>query len=71
VDVLVDAPLDLGGGRARGITRRSQPRVKTAPAAPRSRQVTYGPRTNPTSPNQLTGYAAALPDDRNAAGDTI
>jgi hypothetical protein len=29
------------------------------------------PRTDPTNPNQLTGYAVALPDIRSAAGDTI
>jgi len=29
------------------------------------------PRANTTHPNQLAGYAVALPDDRNAAGDTI
>ncbi|WP_345535874.1 hypothetical protein [Phytohabitans rumicis] len=28
-------------------------------------------RTSATGPNQLIGYAVALPDDRNAAGDTI
>lgn len=29
------------------------------------------PRTSTTDPTQLTGYAVALPDDHNAAGDTI
>jgi hypothetical protein len=29
------------------------------------------PRTNTTDPNQLAGYGVALPDDHNAAGDTI
>ncbi|MFY1673951.1 hypothetical protein ACN27G_29030 [Plantactinospora sp. WMMB334] len=29
------------------------------------------PRTDPTNPTQLTGYAVALPEDHNAAGDTI
>jgi hypothetical protein len=29
------------------------------------------PRANTTQPNQLAGYAVALPDDHNAAGDTI
>jgi hypothetical protein len=29
------------------------------------------PRSNTTDPSQLAGYAVALPDDRNAAGDTI
>jgi MobA/VirD2-like, nuclease domain len=29
------------------------------------------PRANTTNPSQLAGYAVALPDDRNAAGDTI
>ncbi len=29
------------------------------------------PRTSTTHPTQLTGYAVALPDDHNAAGDTI
>jgi hypothetical protein len=29
------------------------------------------PRANTTTSNQLAGYAVALPDDRNAAGDTI
>jgi len=29
------------------------------------------PRSSTTNPNQLTGYAVALPDDHNAAGDTI
>jgi hypothetical protein len=29
------------------------------------------PRASTTSPSQLTGYAVALPDDRNATGDPI
>jgi hypothetical protein len=29
------------------------------------------PRTSTTNPTETTGYAVALPDDRNAAGDTI
>jgi hypothetical protein len=29
------------------------------------------PRTGTAQPGQLSGYAVALPDDRNAAGDTI
>jgi hypothetical protein len=29
------------------------------------------PRANTTNPSQLAGYAVALPDDHNAAGDTI
>jgi hypothetical protein len=29
------------------------------------------PRANTTEPNQFAGYAVALPDDHNAAGDTI
>jgi hypothetical protein len=29
------------------------------------------PRAGTTDPNQLAGYAVALPDDHNAAGDTI
>ncbi len=29
------------------------------------------PRASTTNSNQLTGYAVALPEDRNAAGDTI
>jgi hypothetical protein len=29
------------------------------------------PRADTTNPNQLAGYAVALPDDHNAAGDTI
>jgi hypothetical protein len=29
------------------------------------------PRISTTKPQQLTGYAVALPDDHNAAGDTI
>ena len=28
-------------------------------------------RTNTTNPTQLAGYAVALPDDHNAAADTI
>ena len=29
------------------------------------------PRANTTQPNQVAGYAVAMPDDHNAAGDTI
>jgi len=29
------------------------------------------PRTSTTGPSQIAGYAVALPDDYNAAGDTI
>jgi len=29
------------------------------------------PRANTANPSQFAGYAVALPDDRNAAGDTI
>jgi hypothetical protein len=37
----------------------------------RSAGLLVRPRASTNNPNRLTGYAVALPDDRNAAGDTI